>query len=77
MKLVKRKQLVEVGIFPDPCELGHSFVPYNDTYEDRVRGFYKRKSNASDDVDSSKVYAMLYCTKCGETKEIAIVNRLR
>lgn len=66
-------KLKEVGIFPKLCESGHSFVPFIENTEDRNPGFYKR--DARDKADSSKVYATLYCTKCGNTKEIVIVNR--
>ncbi len=68
-------KLKEVGIFPNPCEMGHAFTPYNDTHEpDRAKGYYKSKNGKA---DTSKVYAMLYCSKCGATKEITIINRLR
>lgn len=67
------RQPKEVGIFPTTCETGHNFVPFVESLEDRNPGFYKRDSR--DKADPSKVYATLYCTKCGETKEIVIVNR--
>jgi len=70
-----KPNLKEVSIFPNSCELGHNFVPYDDNKEDRIKGYYHYdgKGNAI----TTTVYATLYCTKCGETKEIAIVNRRR
>lgn len=70
-----KPNIKEVNIFPSTCESGHNFTQYNDTSEDGIKGFYKR--DAREKADTSKVYAMLYCTKCAETKEITIINRRR
>lgn len=71
-KIANKNKLKEVGIFPNSCETGHNFVPFRDNVEDHVNGYYKR--NARGDAISSTVYTTLFCTKCGETKEIAIVK---
>lgn len=69
-------KLKETTIFPLPCEKGHSFIQLNDNAEpEHIRGFYKE--DAKGNRITNTVYGILFCTKCGETKEIAIVNRRR
>lgn len=68
----RKAQLREVPIFPMSCEKGHNFQPLVDE-DNQVRGYYKRDSNG--DKANPNVYGMLYCNKCGDTKEIVIVNK--
>lgn len=70
-----RIKLEEVGIFPKVCIDGHNYTPFIRQDEERNPGYYKRDSKEK--ADTSKVYAMLFCKACGQTREICIVNRAR
>lgn len=70
----RKSQLKEVPIFPTSCETGHNFVPYS---QDGAQASEYYKEDTQGRRITNAVYAMLYCTKCGETKEISIVTRRR
>jgi hypothetical protein len=72
----KRIQLKEVPIFEMSCEKGHNFAPVVDS-EGEVRGYYKSLNGDKAEKDRARVYGMLFCSKCGVTKEIVIVNYIR
>jgi hypothetical protein len=76
---LRKPKLKEVGMFPKPCESGHNFQPLNDVNsndgENHIRGYYKE--DARGNRISKTVYGLLFCSRCGETKEITIVNRRR
>lgn len=67
----KTQILKEVPIFPISCEKGHNFQPIRED-DGSVRGYYKK--NGNDEKITDKVYSILYCNQCGNTKEIIIVN---
>lgn len=72
----KRKpELKEVTIFPMSCEKGHSFKPLRKNDDGEVEGYYKK--DEKDERIKDKVYCILYCSQCGTTKEIVMVNYRR
>lgn len=74
--MTRKPNLKEVGIFPSSCETGHNFTPLNDSKDpEHIRGYYKQ--DAKGNYLTNAVYGILFCTRCGETKEISIVNRRR
>lgn len=58
---------IQVELFPISCaEDGHNFQMADD-------GYYKEDENG--ERNKLKVFRMIYCTRCGENKEIMVVNR--
>ncbi len=72
--VAKKLQLKETTIFPMSCERGHNFQPIRED-DGSVRGYYKEDDR--ENKVRNKVYSVLYCSQCGSTKEIVIVNKGR
>jgi hypothetical protein len=68
----RKPQLKEVPIFPNPCERGHNYSPLYRAENGEIRGYYPVDDKGN--KDRTKVMGTLYCTRCGETKDIVIVN---
>lgn len=66
----RKLQPKEVPIFPLPCEKGHNYTPLNRAENGEVRGHYLVDDKGK--KDRSKVMGTLFCTRCGETKEILV-----
>jgi len=41
-------------------------------YDNAGEGYYKLKAKNQEDKDTTRVYRMIYCTKCGHNVEILI-----
>lgn len=66
----RKPKLKEVPIFPLPCERGHNYTPLYRAENGEIRGYYQTDDKGN--KDRSKVMGTLFCTRCGETKEITI-----
>lgn len=60
-------QNIQTELFPISCaEEGHNFQMAD-------QGYYKDGQN--NERDKLKVFRMIFCTRCGDNKEIMVVNR--
>lgn len=67
--------LEETTIFPLACERGHDFKPIRVDSSGEIDGYYKRDEDGNS--IKGEVYCMLFCSKCGGTKEIVMVRYRR
>lgn len=66
------KKKVQINKISSPCDIGHNYQPLNRGDNGEIKGRYAVDVNGKKDL--TKVLGTLYCTKCGETKDIVVAT---